>query len=44
MHTNVAVTWAMDSEWATEFDLKIIEDLVRLARKKIKDTKKNSRK
>ncbi|MCV9965676.1 hypothetical protein OIU34_27770 [Pararhizobium sp. BT-229] len=40
MHTNVAVTWALDSEWATEFDLKIIEDRVRLARKEIKASKK----
>lgn len=40
MHTNIAVTWALDSAWATEFDLKIIEDRVRLARQQIKDAKK----
>ncbi|MGT2443057.1 hypothetical protein ACU4I5_10755 [Ensifer adhaerens] len=36
IHTNVAVTWALDSDWATEIELKLIEDRARDARRQLK--------
>ncbi len=40
VHTNVAVTWALDSDWATEIELKLIEDRARDARRQLKASKK----
>jgi len=44
VHTNVAVTWALDSGWATEIDLKLIEERARDARRRLRASNKKASK
>ncbi|SDN84080.1 hypothetical protein [Ensifer sp. YR511] len=44
IYTNVAVTWALDSDWATEIELKLIEEHAREARRQLKLTTKKASK
>jgi hypothetical protein len=41
-HAEVALTWAIDNDWATDIDLQKIEAAARSARKKLRATKKSS--
>nr|WP_234844114.1 hypothetical protein [Sinorhizobium meliloti] len=44
IYTNVAVTWALDSDWATEMELTLIEERAREARRQLKETTKKASK
>jgi hypothetical protein len=44
IYTNVAVTWALDSDWSTEIELKLIEERAREARRQLKAATKKASK